>query len=93
MLGKVPLLESCVNGLMLLSILECRRKVILCSFYLLEHIDPKKKLSDIEVLNQVVLALSKIELFIISVNLFFTPMKIEAHKRKAMRDRKKTIKL
>ena len=89
MLGKVPLLESCVNGLMLLSILECRRKVILCSFYLLEHIDPKKKLSDIEVLNQVVLALSKIELFIISVNLFFTPMKIEAHKRKAMRDRKK----
>jgi len=45
------------------------------------------------VLNQVVLALSKIELFIISVNLFFTPMKIEAHKRKAMRDRKKTIKL
>jgi len=37
MLGKVPLLESCVNGLMLLSILECRRKVILCSFYLLEQ--------------------------------------------------------
>jgi len=73
--------------------LECHGKVILCSFYLLEHIDPKKKLSDIEVLNQVVLALSKIELFIISVNLFFTPMKIEAHKRKAMRDRKKTIKL
>ena len=63
----------------------CDKKVA----FIFGEILAKKKLSDIEVLNQVVLALSKIELFIISVNLFFTPMKIEAHKRKAMRDRKK----
>jgi len=63
----------------------CDKKVA----FIFGEILAKKKLSDIEVINQVVLALSKIELFIISVNLFFTPMKIEAHKRKAMRDRKK----
>jgi hypothetical protein len=88
MLGKVSSFESCVNGSVVLSILECRRKAILGSFifwsiltqnkglmspfcdkkvafYLWGNIEPKKKLSDIEVLNQEVLELSTIKLFIV----------------------------
>lgn len=44
---------------MVLSNLECAEKVILGSFYLLEDIEPKKLLSDIEALNPEVLASSK----------------------------------